>query len=85
MKVNVFMRTYAHYVAKVTLTDEELARIAADNETTVEDLTLEHIRELAEDKAFTKGAPGLCHMEEISLSDWESPDKTEDSIEIIER
>jgi hypothetical protein len=85
VKVNVYMRTYAHYVSEVELTESELEQIANDFETTIDKLTADDIRDFAEDKAFSKGVPSLCHMEKIALSDWESPDKTEDSIEILER
>jgi len=84
MKVNVYMRTYAHYTSKIELSESELEQLALENEKTVDELTADDIRELAEDKAFTNGVPSLCHKEKIDLSDWESPDKTEDSIEIIE-
>ena len=85
MKVNVYMRTYAHYAASVELTDDELEDIAAEYGVTIEELDAEMIRDLAENKAFTKGVPKLCHQEKIDLNDWESPDKTEDAIEILER
>ena len=86
MKVQVYMRTYAHYTADVELTAAELKNIADDYSISVEALTAEHIREVAEDKAFRKGVPGLCHMEEISLGgDWETDDKTEYAVEITER
>lgn len=82
MKVSVFMRTHAFYTADVELSDEELQQIASDYDIDVEALTAEHIREVAEDKAFKKGVPGLCHMEPFSLSDWETEDKTEHAVAI---
>lgn len=85
MKVSVYMCTYAHYTADVELSQEELENIANEYGITVDKLDEEHIRELAEDKAFKKGVPGLCHMEQISLSDWETNDKTGDVIRIDER
>jgi predicted PilT family ATPase len=85
VKVDVYMRTYAHYTASVELTDDELKRIADEYGITVEELDPEQIREFAEDKAFTRGVPSLCHMEKIVLNDWESPDATEDAIRITER
>lgn len=85
MKVSVYMQTYAHYTADVELTDEELQQIADDYGMPVSGLTAEHIREIAEDKAFKKGIPGLCHMEQVVLNEWETVDDTKDVIDITER
>lgn len=85
MKVTVQMRTFAHYMAEVELDADELVALSILLGKTTDELDEDDVRELAEDKAFQKGVPGLCHMEVISLNDWETPDKTEDAIEIIEQ
>lgn len=86
MKVSVYMRSYAFYTASVELTDAELKSLADEYEITVNELTAEHIREMAESKAFAEPRPWLCHMETVVLGDeWDTDDKTEHAINITER
>lgn len=85
MKINVYMQARASYTASVALSDDELRQLAAECGTTVDKLTVDDVRELAEDKVFMKGVPGLCFKEVIDLGDWEPQYETKDAVEITER
>lgn len=60
MKFNVDMQTYANATIEVELSDDKLAEIAADLEKNVDDLTIDDLREMVEEEAYTQGVPGIC-------------------------
>jgi hypothetical protein len=60
-KFKVFIETHASSIINIELNDEKLAEVATDLGTTVAELTVDDLREIAADHAMSRfGGPSVC-------------------------